>query len=103
MIIISKKKLYESLIQQKKLYNAYSYNCRLEPNKINLKTRKLYTIYIITEEKNKFYLRAVPGILIKKSKMQNLTNLHLLCLKRYNNISISFFKESPNIIIKYKI
>ena len=52
--------------------------------------------------KNKINIKELTGILIKKNKIQNLTNLHLLCLKRYNNIYLSFFKEHPNILIKYK-
>lgn len=105
MVLILKKKLYNTLVKQKNLYAFYTYNRILNKHKfnINLKKQNLYTIYILSQDQNKPYIKEITGILIKKSKMQNLTNLHLLCLKRYNNIYLSFFKESPNILIKYKI
>lgn len=104
-MIFFKKKLYNNLIQQKKLYTLNTYNRTLHTqlDNINLIKNKLYTIYIFTQEKDKLYIKEVSGILIKKNKMQNLTNIHLLSLKKYNNIYLSFFKETPNILIKYKI
>lgn len=104
-MLLLKKKLYYNLIQQKNIYTLYTYNRRIYTSyyKINLYKKKLYTIYIISQDQNKFSLKEISGILIKKNKIQNLTNLHLLCLKRYNNIYLSFFKEHPNILIKYKI
>lgn len=101
MILLKKKKLYTNLIKQKNLYAIYTYNRILNQKKYNLKQGKTYIISIKTQEQNNLYEKEIFGILIKKSKVQNLTNLHLLCLKRYNNIYLSFYKESPNIIIKY--
>lgn len=105
MVLILKKKIYNTVVQQKNLYAFSTYNRTLNEHKfsLNLKKQNLYTIYILSQYKNKPYIKKITGILLKKNKMKNLTNLHLLCLKRYNNIYLSFFKESPNILIKYKI
>lgn len=103
MILIKKKILYNKFIKQKYIYSIYTYNRILYKKlNINLYKQKLYTIYIYLQDKNKLNIKELSGILIKKNKIQNLTNLHLLCLKRYNNIYLSFFKEHPNILIKYK-
>ncbi len=101
-MFILKKNLYSDLMFQKNFYNLYTYNriINIPRFNINLIKHKIYTIYILTQEKNKLYLKKTSGILIKKNKMQNLTNIHLLSLKKYDNISICFFKESPNILIK---
>lgn len=102
MVILLKKDLYNKSIKQKYFYNIFTYN-RIIYKKlyVNVCKQKLYTIYICLQNKNKLNLKKISGILIKKNKIQNLTNLHLLCLKRYNNIHLSFFKEHPNILIKY--
>lgn len=106
-MILIKKKLYNNYIHKKYIYILYTYNRIFNKkfyynNKINLYKQKLYTICIYSREQNKLYIKEFSGILIKKNKVQNLTNLHLFCLKRYNNIYLSFFKEHPNILIKYK-
>nr|ANN13281.1 ORF-E [Cyclospora cayetanensis]ANN13483.1 ORF-E [Cyclospora cayetanensis] len=104
-MLIFKKKLYNNLFYRSKYnYSLYTYNRNISFNKsyYNLKKQTLCTIYIISQDKNKYFIKELSGILIKKNKMQNLTSLHLLCLKRYNNIYLSFFKEQPNILLKYK-
>lgn len=94
------------MAQGKILYSLNTYN-RLECKKQNtvllLKKQELYTLYIKIQEKNIMYIKEISGILLKKSKIKNLTGLHLLSLRRYNNIYFSFPKESPNVLIKYKI
>lgn len=102
-----KKKLYYNNSKSKYIYNLYTYNRILYKynniyHNINIYKQKLYKIHIYIQEQNKLYIKEISGILIKKNKIQNLTNLHLFCLKRYNNIYLSFFKEHPNILIKYK-
>lgn len=106
MGFITKKKLYKNLVQRKFLYSLNTYNRLVyeEQNTIFLLRKQgIYTLYIKTQEKNIMYIKEISGILLKKSKMKNLTNLHLLSLKRYNNIYLSFPKESPNVLIKYRI
>lgn len=103
MAVIIRKRLYSTLLRKKNTHNSSTYNRTFIPHQVVLRKQNVYTVYLITQEKNKASMKEITGILIKKSKMQNLTNLHLLSLKKYNNIYLSFFKEAPNIIIKYKI
>lgn len=106
MKFITKKKLYKNLVQRKILYSLNTYNRSLYNQKniiLLLEKQKIYTIYIKTRENNTFYIKEISGILLKKSKIKNLTSLHLLSLKKYDNIYLCFIKESPNVLIKYKI
>ena len=99
-----KKNLYYKYIKHVYIYNIYTYNRIIYKNlyNINFYKQNIYNVYIYTYNKNKLNLKELSGILIKKNKVQNLIKLQLICLKRYNNIYLSFFKEHPNILIKYK-
>lgn len=61
------------------LYNNFVYN----------------TIYYIIKDNNKLKYKEYIGIIVKTKKVNNLTAIKYITLKKYNNVCYTFFMESP--------
>ena len=97
--MILKTYIYSSLISKNPTHSLFTQNKYNNNYKqlIFLKKKPIY-LYQIFKENNIFKFKEISGTLIKHTKKNNLNNIHLIQLKKYNNNYITMYIESPNII-----
>jgi len=88
-----KKQTYYKLHNLKHINKQNTHNLISYETKVMLREKKIYKILYINTN---LHIKEIMGLLLKQTVKNNLTKLHLISLKRYNNIYISLFKESPN-------
>ena len=77
----------------------YSTKLLFTQNKKNKTIKNYNKVYKIIKENNKLKIKEYNGIIFKIKIYNNLTKINFISLKKYNNISYTLFKESPNLFI----